>query len=44
MQALFDDRQVGDYGILIKILKTTAREHIKKAEKMIDSIRLFIGQ
>jgi len=44
IQALFDDRQIGDYGILVKISKTTAREHINKAEKMIKEIRLFLGQ
>lgn len=44
IQALFDDRQVGDYGIFVKISKSTARDHINKAEKMIEAIRLFLVQ
>jgi uncharacterized protein (UPF0332 family) len=44
IQALFDDRQIGDYGIFVKISKNTAREHINKAEKMIEAIRLFLGR
>ena len=42
IQALFDDRQIGDYGILVKISKRTTLEHIKKAEMMIEAIRLFV--
>ena len=42
IQALFDDRQIGDYGIFVKISKSTAHEHINKAEKLIEAIRLFI--
>jgi uncharacterized protein (UPF0332 family) len=43
IQALFDDRQIGDYGIFVKISKSAAHEHINKAEKMIETIRLFLG-
>jgi Uncharacterized conserved protein related to C-terminal domain of eukaryotic chaperone, SACSIN len=42
IQALFDDRQIGDYGIFVKISKSAAREHINKAEKMVEAIRLFL--
>jgi uncharacterized protein (UPF0332 family) len=42
IQALFDDRQIGDYGIFVKISKSTAQEHINNAEKLIEAIRLFI--
>ena len=42
IQALFDDRQIGDYGVFIKISKSTAIEHIKKAENMVEAIRLFL--
>jgi uncharacterized protein (UPF0332 family) len=42
VQTLFDDRQIGDYGILITISKSSARKNIDKAEKMITTIRLFL--
>ena len=43
IQALFDDRQVGDYGILVKISKSTAHDHIDKTEKLLEAIRVFIA-
>jgi uncharacterized protein (UPF0332 family) len=42
VQALFDDRQIGDYGIFIKISNNTAREHIKNARNLIEAISLFL--
>jgi uncharacterized protein (UPF0332 family) len=42
IQGLFDDRQIGDYGIFVKISKSTAREHINKAENMVEAIRVFL--
>jgi uncharacterized protein (UPF0332 family) len=42
IQALFDDRQIGDYGLLVKMSKSTAREHINEAKNMIAAIRLFL--
>lgn len=44
VQALFDDRQISDYGIFVKISKSTASEHICKAKEMIEVIRLYIGR
>ena len=40
IQALFDDRQIGDYGIFVKISKSTAQEHINKAKNMIEAVHL----
>ncbi|MGB7570029.1 MAG: HEPN domain-containing protein [Chitinivibrionales bacterium] len=40
IQALFDDRQIGDYGIFVKISKSTAQKHINKAKNMIEAVHL----
>jgi uncharacterized protein (UPF0332 family) len=42
VQALFDDRQIGDYGIFIKISKSTACEHINKTESFVGAINRFL--
>lgn len=42
VQALFDDRQIGDYGIISEINKTTARRHLAQANRLIESVKAFL--
>jgi len=42
IQTLFDDRQIGDYGIFIKTKKNTALDHLDKAEQLVTAIREFL--
>jgi uncharacterized protein (UPF0332 family) len=39
IQALFDDRQTGDYGICSEIDRTIARRHLAVAARLIKSAR-----
>jgi len=42
IQALFDDRQVGDYGIFVEIEKDNARGQLDAAERLVSAIRTFL--
>lgn len=44
IQALFDDRQSGDYDVYSPISRETAELDLERAEKILDSAREFLAK